>query len=63
MSQASSPVFFDRLTNSDYIGDPSQHTGLYAFGEIDALNMLMVPGVTTRRCWRRPSSGAKGDRM
>lgn len=35
------------MTDSDYIGDPSQHTGLYAFGEIDALNMLMVPGVTT----------------
>ncbi len=35
------------MADSDYIGDPSQHTGLYAFGEIDALNMLMVPGVTT----------------
>ena len=35
------------VTDSDYIGDPSQHTGLYAFDEIDALNLLMVPGVTT----------------
>jgi phage tail sheath protein FI len=35
------------LADADYIGDPSQHTGLYAFDEIDALNLLMVPGVTT----------------
>ena len=35
------------LNDIDYIGDPSQHTGFYAFDEIDALNMLMVPGVTT----------------
>ena len=35
------------LSDADYIGDPSQHTGLYAFDEIDALNLLMVPGVTT----------------
>ena len=35
------------VTDSDYIGDPSQNTGLYAFDEIDALNLLMVPGVTT----------------
>ena len=35
------------LADADYIGDPSQHTGIYAFDEIDALNMLMVPGVTT----------------
>jgi len=35
------------IADSDYIGDPSQHTGIYAFNEIDALNMLMVPGVTT----------------
>jgi len=35
------------LTDSDYIGDPSQRTGLFAFDEIDALNLLMVPGVTT----------------
>jgi hypothetical protein len=33
--------------DADYIGDPSQHTGFYAFDEIDALNLLMVPGVTT----------------
>jgi phage tail sheath protein FI len=35
------------LNDIDYIGDPSQHTGFYAFDEIDALNMLMAPGVTT----------------
>jgi phage tail sheath protein FI len=39
--------FLAVFPDADYIGDPSQHTGLYAFGEIDALNMLMVPGVTT----------------
>ena len=37
------------LSDSDYIGDPAAHTGLYAFDEIDALNLLMVPGVTTPR--------------
>lgn len=35
------------MTDDDYIGDGSQHTGFYAFDEIDALNLLMVPGVTT----------------
>ena len=35
------------LTDADYIGDSSLHTGLYAFDEIDALNLLLVPGVTT----------------
>ena len=30
-----------------YVGDSSQHTGFYAFDEIDALNILLVPGVTT----------------
>ena len=35
------------LTDTDYIGDPSAHTGFYAFDEIDALNLLMAPGVTT----------------
>jgi phage tail sheath protein FI len=35
------------LDDADYTGDPSQHTGYYAFDEIDALNMIMVPGVTT----------------
>jgi uncharacterized protein len=35
------------LTDIDYMGDPSQHTGFYAFDEIDALNILMAPGVTT----------------
>jgi hypothetical protein len=33
--------------DADYSGDPSQHTGFYAFDEIDALNLIMVPGVTT----------------
>lgn len=35
------------LADADYIGDSSQHTGFYAFDEIDALNILLVPGVTT----------------
>ena len=35
------------LSDTDYIGDPAAHTGFYAFDEIDALNLLMVPGVTT----------------
>jgi len=35
------------LVDGDYIGDPSQHTGIYSFDEIDALNMLMIPGITT----------------
>ncbi|MEN6521108.1 MAG: phage tail sheath C-terminal domain-containing protein [Armatimonadota bacterium] len=35
------------MADGDYIGDSSQHTGLYAFDEIDALNILAVPGVTT----------------
>ena len=35
------------LTDADYIGDPSAHTGFYAFDEIDSLNLLMAPGVTT----------------
>jgi len=35
------------LDDTDYSGDPSQHTGFYAFDEIDALNLIMVPGVTT----------------
>lgn len=34
------------MVDSDYIGD-SAHTGLYAFDEIDDLNILLVPGVTT----------------
>ncbi len=37
----------DTLTDADYIGDPSQHTGIYAFDEVEAVNMLMVPGVTS----------------
>lgn len=35
------------LSDIDYMGDPSQHTGFYAFDEIDALNILMAPGITT----------------
>jgi phage tail sheath protein FI len=35
------------LTDADFIGDSSQHTGFSAFDEIDALNILLVPGVTT----------------
>jgi len=35
------------MTDMDYIGDPANHTGLYAFDEIDALNMVAFPGVTT----------------
>ena len=35
------------LTDADYTGDSSLHTGFYAFDEIEALNILLVPGVTT----------------
>lgn len=35
------------IADTDYIGDPSQHTGLYAFDEIDSLNLLLLPGITT----------------
>ena len=35
------------LTDADYTGDVSRHTGFYALDEIDALNLLLVPGVTT----------------
>ncbi|MHB9038485.1 MAG: phage tail sheath C-terminal domain-containing protein [Armatimonadota bacterium] len=35
------------IGDTDYIGDSSQHIGLYAFDEIDALNILALPGVTT----------------
>ncbi len=35
------------LNDTDYIGDPSQHTGIYALDEVDAVNMMMIPGVTT----------------
>ncbi len=35
------------LSDTDYIGDPAAHTGFYAFDEIDALNLALVPGVTT----------------
>lgn len=35
------------LADQDYIGDPGEHTGLYAFDSVEALNLLCVPGVTT----------------
>ncbi|MCL5103012.1 MAG: phage tail sheath subtilisin-like domain-containing protein [Armatimonadetes bacterium] len=35
------------LVDVDYIGDQSQHTGFHAFDEIDALNILLAPGVAT----------------
>jgi len=35
------------LADADYTGDASNHTGLYAFDEIDQVNMLAVPGVTS----------------
>jgi len=35
------------MWDTDFIGDPAIHTGLYAFDEIDALNLLMVPGVSS----------------
>ena len=35
------------LWDTDFTGDPAIHTGLYAFDEIDALNILAIPGVTT----------------
>jgi len=35
------------LADADYTGDASSHTGLYAFDEIDQVNMLAVPGVTS----------------
>ncbi len=36
----------DYIEDYDYFGDPGVHTGLYAFDSIDALNILLVPGVT-----------------
>jgi phage tail sheath protein FI len=35
------------MTDADYSGDSSQKTGFHAFDEIDALNVLCVPGVGT----------------
>ena len=35
------------MTDADFSGDLSQKTGFYAFEEIDALNILCVPGVAT----------------
>lgn len=34
------------MDNFDYIGSPWIHTGLYAFDNIDDLNVLFVPGIT-----------------
>ncbi len=48
------------LADADYIGDPSQHTGFYAFDEIDALNILLVPGVTTAQVITGGISYAEG---
>ena len=39
--------FFAALTDADTIGDPSQHTGISDFDETDAVNMPMIPGVST----------------
>ncbi|MDD3927901.1 MAG: phage tail sheath subtilisin-like domain-containing protein [bacterium] len=35
------------MTDADYIGDSSQHTGIYAFDMVEDLNILCVPGITT----------------
>jgi phage tail sheath protein FI len=35
------------LADADFTGDSSQHTGFYAFDEIDGLNILLAPGVAT----------------
>ena len=35
------------LDDNDYIGDSSQHLGMYALDGIDAINLLLVPGVAT----------------
>ncbi len=35
------------ITDADFIGDPALRTGIYATAEIDALNMLMVPGISS----------------
>jgi phage tail sheath protein FI len=35
------------LNDADYIGDPAAHTGLYSFDQVEALNLLCAPGVTT----------------
>ena len=47
-SESSVPSgFFVALTDADTIGDLSQHTGISDFDEIDTVNMLMIPGVST----------------
>lgn len=35
------------LADADYVGDSASHTGLYALDEVDALNMVVLPGVTS----------------
>ncbi len=35
------------MADADYIGDAANHTGVYAFDEIDAVNLLALPGVTS----------------
>jgi len=35
------------MVDTDYIGSSAGHTGFYAFDEIDDLNILLAPGVTT----------------
>ncbi|CAM2066714.1 Phage tail sheath subtilisin-like domain-containing protein [Sulfidibacter corallicola] len=35
------------LNDQDFIGDAAAHSGIRAFDEIDALNLVAVPGVTT----------------
>lgn len=35
------------LADQDYIGDSGEHTGLYTFDSVEALNLLSIPGVTT----------------
>ena len=35
------------LTDSDFVGDPSQRTGIFAFDEVESLNLLAIPGITS----------------
>ena len=37
----------DSLSDMDFVGDPSIRTGIFATSEIDELNMLMVPGISS----------------
>ncbi len=36
------------ITDSDYVGDSADRTGLYAFDTVDEINNLCVPGVSTQ---------------